>query len=175
MKKIVIALGLVSVTLFAGEHATAVEHVSISDTDFIPRVINFVIFAGILWYLLADKVKTFYANRSKSIADSFAEVETKLKESEAQKEALKKEVEEAHKKADDIIKTAQKEAELIKAKIIENAENEAKMLEKQFAEQKAYEESKMKKEVVEAYLNNLVKDIHLSSEEVANIVTKKVG
>jgi len=174
MRKIVIALGLVSVTLFAGEH-TAATHVSMADTDFIPRVINFVIFAGILWYLLADKVKTFYSNRSEEIANSFAEVEEKLKASKDQKEALKKEVEEAHNKANDIINTAKKEAELLKTKIVENAKNDIEMLNKQFNEQKAYEESKMKKEVVETYLNNLVKDIHLSSEEVANIVTKKVG
>jgi F-type H+-transporting ATPase subunit b len=173
MKKIIIALGLVSVTLFAGEHQMA--HTAMSDTDFIPRVINFVIFAGILWYLLADKVKTFYAERSNKIADSFAEVEAKLKDSKAQKEALQKEVEETHKKAEEIIATAKKEAEILKENILENAKNEIAMLNKQFEEQKAYEESKMKKEVVEAYLNNLAKDIHLSSEEVANIVTKKVG
>ncbi len=174
MKKVVITLGLVAVSLFANEHAAA-THVSISDTDFIPRVINFVIFAGILWYLLADKVKTFYANRSQSIADSFAEVENKLRESKSQKEALKAELKEANKKAEEIITTAKKEAELIKSKVIENAKAEIAMLHRQFEEQKAYEESKMKKEVVEAYLKNLVKDIHLSSEEVANIVTKKVG
>jgi F-type H+-transporting ATPase subunit b len=174
MKKIITILGLSASMLLAGEHMAA-THVSISDTDFIPRVVNFIVFAGILWYLLADKIKTFYADRSKSIADSFAEVEERLKESERAKEALKKEVEEAHKKADDIIKTAKKEAELIKSKILENAKHEVEMLHKQFNEQKAYEESKMKKEVVEDYLNNLVKDIHLSSEEVANIVTKKVG
>jgi len=173
MKKVVVTLGLTAVALFANEQAAA--HVSISDTDFIPRVINFVIFAGILWYLLADKVKTFYANRSKAIADAFNEVENKLKESQAQKEALKAELEEAHKKAEEIIATAKKEVEIIKAKIIENAQNEIELLNRQFNEQKAYEEAKMKKEVIENYLNNLVKDIHLSSEEVANIVTKKVG
>jgi F-type H+-transporting ATPase subunit b len=74
-----------------------------------------------------------------------------------------------------LLNQQKKEAELLKSKIIENAKNDIEMLNKQFNEQKAYEESKMKKEVVETYLNNLVKDIHLSSEEVANIVTKKVG
>jgi len=174
MKKIIITLGLVGVSLFANEHA-AQAHASLSDTDFIPRLINFVIFVGILWYLLADKVKTFYANRSKSIADSFSEIETKLKESKAQKETLKQKVEEANKKAEEIITTAKKESDIIKSKILETTKNEIAMLDKQFEEQKAYEESKMKKEVVETYLKNLVKDIHLSSEEVANIVTKKVG
>ena len=57
----------------------------------------------------------------------------------------------------------------------ENYKNSTKGKTLNEEEYKQYEESKMKKEVVTNYLNNLVKDIHLSSEEVANIVTKKVG
>jgi len=174
MRKIIVTLGLMAVTLFANEHA-ATAHVSLSETDFIPRVINFVIFVGILWYLLADKVKTFYSDRSKGIADSFAEIEAKLKESEKEKEELKEQLKSTSKKAEEIVNSAKKEAELLKKQVLEGAKSEIEMLNKQFNEQKAYEESKMKKEVVETYLNNLVKDIHLSSEEVANIVTKKVG
>ena len=172
MNKIIITLGLFSATLFGAEHST---HVAMSDTDFIPRLINFVIFAGILWYLLADKVKDYYANRSKTIADSFSEVENKLVESKKQKEILKAEIDNAHKKADTIVADAKKESELLKKKIFENAKIEVEMLNKQFADYKVYEESKMKKEVVADYLSNLVKDIHLSSEEVASIVAKKVG
>jgi F-type H+-transporting ATPase subunit b len=124
---------------------------------------------------LADKVKDFYANRSKEIADAFTEVEEKLKQSRAHKEALKKEVELAHKKAEDIIKTATKEAELIKSHIIAQAKEEVEILNKNLKEQMAYEESLAKREVVKAYLETLLKDVHLSSEEVANIVAKKVG
>ena len=174
MKKLVSITVLFAASLFANE-AAAVHHVTMGETDFIPRTINFVIFVGILWYLLADKIKTFYANRSDSIAKSFEEVEAKLRESQAQKEALKKEVEEANKRAEDIIKTAKKEVELIKSKVLDNAKMEIAALNKQFTEEKEYAESKMKQEVVESYLKTLVKDIHLSSEEVASIVTKKVG
>ena len=169
MKKLLVFLGLTT-ALLANEHAVTLTH-----SDFIPRVINFVIFVAILWYLLADKVKTFYAERSQNIADSFAEVEAKLKESKAEKEALKAQVEEAHKKAEDIVKTAQKEVEIIKSNILNSAKAEVEAMQKQFNDYKSFEESKMKKEVVKGYLDNLVKDIHLSSEEVANIVTKKVG
>jgi len=174
MKKFISISLLFSIGLFANE-AETVHHLTMANTDFIPRAVNFVIFVGILWYLLADKIKTFYKNRSDDIAKSFEEVEAKLRESKLQKEALKKEVEEANKKAEDIIKSAQKEVELLKSKIIESAKQEISSLNKQFSEEKEYAESKMKQEVVENYLKSLVKDIHLSSEEVANIVTKKVG
>jgi len=171
MKKIILIFSLVVVS-FASEH---ISSVTISDSDFIPRLVNFIIFAAILWYLLADKAKTFYANRSNSIASKFEEVENKLKESKLQKESLKREVEEAHKKAEEIVKTAQKEVEIIKAQTLAVAKNEVEMLNKQFKDFKVYEESRIKKEVVELYLKDLTKDIHLSSEEVSNIVTKKVG
>jgi len=173
MKKIISISMLLVVGAFANEGVA--HQVAMGDTDFIPRTINFVIFVGILWYLLADKVKTFYANRSSSISKSFEEVEMKLRESQAQKEALKKSVEDANRRADEIIKTAKKEVELIKAKALESAKMEIKALNKQFIEEKEYAENKMKQETVETYLKTLTKDIHLSSEEVANIVTKKVG
>ena len=172
MKKVVMTLGLVAVGLFANEHTA---HATISDSDFIPRLVNFIIFAGILWYLLADKIKTFYSDRSNAIASRFEEVENKLKESKLEKEALKAQVEEAHKKAEEIIKTAQKEVDIIKNQTLEVAKNEISMLNRQFEDFKTYEEAKVKKEVVESYLKDLTKDIHLSSEEVATIVTKKVG
>jgi len=172
MKKVIVMLGVVAVGLFANEHTA---HATISNSDFIPRLVNFIIFAAILWYLLADKIKSFYANRSDSIAKQFEEAENKLKESKLQKEALKTKVEEAHKKAEEIIKTAQKEVEIIKEQTLDVAKNEIAMLNKQFEDFKTYEESRIKKEVVESYLKDLTKDIHLSSEEVATIVTKKVG
>jgi len=172
MKKVIVMLGVVAVGLFANEHTA---HATISNSDFIPRLVNFIIFAAILWYLLADKIKSFYANRSASIAKQFEEAENKLKESKLQKEALKTKVEEAHKKAEEIIKTAQKEVEIIKEQTLDVAKNEIAMLNKQFEDFKTYEESRIKKEVVESYLKDLTKDIHLSSEEVATIVTKKVG
>jgi F-type H+-transporting ATPase subunit b len=172
MKKVILMLGFVAVGLFANEHTA---HATISDSDFIPRLVNFIIFVAILWYLLADKVKTFYANRSNEIASKFEEVENKLKESKLQKESLKAKVEEAHKKAEEVIRTAKKEAEILKTQTLETAKNEIAMLNKQFEDFKEYEESRIKKEVVESYLKDLAKDIHLSSEEVATIVTKKVG
>lgn len=43
-------LAFAPLALFASEGA---------ETDIIQRTVNFVIFAGILWYLLAEKIKAF--------------------------------------------------------------------------------------------------------------------
>ena len=58
MKKLLLlALFVSPLALFAAEGAE-------TNYDIVQRTVNFIIFAGILWYLLADKVKAFFANRS---------------------------------------------------------------------------------------------------------------
>ena len=57
MKRILLlGLALAPVALLANEGAV--------ETDIVQRTVNFIIFAGILWYLLADKIKAFFANRT---------------------------------------------------------------------------------------------------------------
>ena len=53
MKRILLlGLALVPVALLANEGAV--------ETDLVQRTVNFIIFAGILWYLIADKIKAFF-------------------------------------------------------------------------------------------------------------------
>jgi len=53
VKKLLLTLlALAPVALFANSDG--------AETDIIQRTVNFVIFAGILWYLLADKIKAFF-------------------------------------------------------------------------------------------------------------------
>ena len=61
MKRILLlGLALAPMALFAQEGAE-------TDYDIVQRTVNFIIFAGILWYLLADKIKAFFADRTLSI------------------------------------------------------------------------------------------------------------
>ncbi len=46
------------------------------------RIINFAILAGLLWYLLAEKVKTFFAGRREEIASTIDEVDKAKAEAE---------------------------------------------------------------------------------------------
>ena len=165
MKKILI-FGFFGVTaLFASD----------GGTDFVPRLVNFIIFAVILYYLIAGKIKSFLENRSNNIASEFQSIQDKLRESKEEKEALKKDVEEAHLKAEVIIKDAKEEAKLIKNKIASSTEEELKSLDKQFEDYKVSEERKMKTTVVEAYLRSAIQDVEISTEEASNIIAKKVS
>lgn len=77
MKRILL-LGLVAlapVALFASEGAE-------TNYDIVQRTVNFIIFAAILWYLLADKIKAFLANRTLSIQSELDKVQETLKASQ---------------------------------------------------------------------------------------------
>jgi F-type H+-transporting ATPase subunit b len=141
-------------------------------TDIIPRTINFLIFAAILWYLVGDKVKEFFTNRKEEIAKRFQDVERKLKESKALKEEMQIQLNESKKISEDIIATAKKEAEIIKEKIAKELEEELKLLDKHFEDFKESEIKKSKEEVLRKFLAEVLKDIHITSDEAAKIILK---
>jgi F-type H+-transporting ATPase subunit b len=81
VSKILLPLLFVTASLFASEHAAD------GGTDIVQRTVNFVIFAGILWYLLAEPVKNYFGGRSQGIADELQKVQERLRESKQAKEA----------------------------------------------------------------------------------------
>jgi len=165
MKKVLLLAFVAISSLMASDGTT---------TDFLPRLINFIIFAAILYYLLADKAKAFFNERKEGIANEAQAVQDKLRESKLRKDNLKAEVEKAHKKAEEIVNTAKAEAKLIKEKVAQSTSNDIENLNKQFEDFKVSEERKMKREVVKEYMEEITKEIHIDSQEAANIVSKKV-
>ena len=63
--------------------------------DIVQRTVNFIIFAGILWYLLADKIKAFFADRTLSIQAELDKVQDTLKASQDKVSRCTKKLEEA--------------------------------------------------------------------------------
>jgi F-type H+-transporting ATPase subunit b len=165
MKKIAGLLLILSAVLFAGES-------SITQTDIIPRTINFLIFVAILWYLVGNRAIEFFRKRRESIAQKFQEVENKLKEAKAKKEALEAKLEEARVMAKEIIEDAKNEAQIIYNHIMEEGKLELEGMDKLFEAYKESEIRKAKREVVKTYLENILKDIHISSEDAAKLILK---
>ena len=163
MKKLLVVL--IGTFLFASE----------GETDIVARVINFLIFVAILWYLIADKVIAFFRQRKEKIAKQFQEVEEKLKETKEQKEILKAKLEEVKAKANEIVEDSKKEAEVIYNNIIKEAKEEIELYKKHFEEFKEIEIKKAKKEAIKEFLEDVLKDIHITSEDAAKIVLKKVA
>ena len=147
------------------------------ETDILQRTVNFVIFVAILYYLLADKLKVFFAERTKSIQAELDKVQDMLKASQAKADEAKAELENAKKVAQELVVSANDDVESIKAKIEASVEQEIANLSKSFDEKTELERKKVRREVVQAVLDQLLSDenIALSNDDLAQIVLKKVA
>jgi len=146
-------------------------------TDIVQRTVNFLLFAGLIWYLVAEPVKNFFASRSQGIADELNKVQEKLTESvNKKKEALKK-ITDAEKFAEELLETAKKESKILNDTILNQCEVEIENLEKQFATKREFEQRNMVREVVEDVVSATLdqsSDI-FDREAMANVILKKVA
>jgi F-type H+-transporting ATPase subunit b len=146
-------------------------------TDIVQRTVNFVLFAAVLYYLLAEPVKNFFSGRSQGIADELDKVQEKLRESKREKEQAESKIVEAEKFAKDLLATSKKENELINDKMMKNCESELEVLQKQNRALMELEKRQMVREVVSEIMNEVLTegDTSLSKEDMAQIIMKKVA
>ncbi|SFV61529.1 ATP synthase F0 sector subunit b [hydrothermal vent metagenome] len=178
MKQLLLAVVvLVPAILFANEGAGHYEALTGRSTDFIPRIFNFLVFAGIAYYLLANPIKSFFVGRQKSISDQLKEIEEKLQASKDEKKNAEANLEESKAKAEEIIKTADKEAKILSDKIAENSENELKAIEKQYQEKSNLEERRAIRAAINEVLSSNITtdDIPLDEKRVIDLIDKKVA
>ncbi len=159
---------LASSWLFAGEHGSS---------DFIPRTVNFLIFATILYYLVAEPIKNFFKNRSASIAQKLEEVQIKLKRAKEDKEKAQAELEKAKELAREILETTKKEIEIVTKELKKQAQQELQVLEQTFEENLELERRKRVREITKEVLEELFEDqnVSLDKEKFINLIIKKVA
>jgi len=167
MSRILVLLLMISTAALASE----------GGTDIVQRTVNFLLFAGLIWYLVGEPVKNFFASRSQGIADELNKVQEKLTESvNKKKEALKK-ITDAEKFAEELLETAKKESKILNDTILNQCEVEIENLEKQFAMKKEFEQRNMVREVVEEVVSATLdqsSDI-FDRDAMANVILKKVA
>lgn len=147
MKKLLLlGLALSPVILFANSEG--------AETDIVQRTVNFIIFAGILWYLLADKVKAFFADRSLSIQAELDKVQDTLKASQKKIDSANKQLEDAKVLAAEIVENAKEDVDSIKQKVIVAVEAEIAQLEKNFDEKTKVELRKAKNKLLLKFLKS---------------------
>jgi F-type H+-transporting ATPase subunit b len=153
------------------------EKITGRTTDFIPRAFNFLLFAGILYYLLANVIRSYFVGRRESIAGQLSEIEAKLQASKAEKKAAEARIEEHKIKAEEIMETAGKEAQILASKISENSKQELEMMQKQYDEKIALEERKAARETIKEVLeaNISADDIQIDQNKVIDLVSGKVA
>jgi F-type H+-transporting ATPase subunit b len=180
MKRIVwVSLILAPLALMASGHAEESRYFAQTgrETDYWPRVVNFLIFAGLLYYLIAEPVKSFFKGRSEAIASRLREIEERLRAAKEEKQEAQTRYEESVKKAEEIVEDAKKEAELLAEKIAAQCEQELEVLEKQYREKIELEERKAYREAIDEVLkeNITTDDIMIDAKKVIDIVSKKAA
>ncbi|AJC85705.1 F0F1 ATP synthase subunit B [Campylobacter sp. RM16704] len=145
--------------------------------DIIPRAINFILFAAILYYFIATPLKNFYKGRIAKISSKMNEIQEKLIASKNHKLEMMKKLDLAKQDAANAVALARKEAEIIADKIDSETKMELKALEKTYEEHKEYETRRMEKEVIQIVLEEIFedKDLQLQQKEILNIMMKKVS
>jgi len=182
MKKIaLLSLLVVPAILIASGHAEGETTRYFAQTgrenDFFPRIVNFTIFAALLYYLAANPIKNFFKDRKEGIAAQLKEIEEKLQAAKDEKKEAQARLDESAKKADQIISDAKKEAVLLSEKISEANENDLNNMNKSLDEKMALDEKKSAREAIDEVLSGNITndDITIDEKKVVNIIAKKVA
>ena len=147
------------------------------ETDIVQRTVNFLLFAGLVWYLVGEPAKNYFASRSQSIADEFKKAQEKLDESIALKEEALAKISAAEKFAEELVVTSKKENKIINDNIMAQCELDLETLSKQSVTSKEYAERKMVRGVVEDVIKETLAQSSgdFDKEAMANVILKKVA
>ncbi len=181
MKKIVLLslLMVPAIVLASGGDAESSRYFAQTgrETDFLPRIVNFTIFAALLYYLLANPIKNFFKGRSEGIAGQLNEIEKKLQAAKDEKKEAQNRLDESENRAEEILADAKVEATLLAEKIATANQNDLVLLTKQLEEKMSLEERKSAREAIDEILseNITTDDIMLDEAKVVEIISKKVA
>lgn len=171
MSKIIITVLMLGAYLFGSEAGAE------GSTDIVQRTVNFLIFAGILYYILAEPVKNYFSGRSAEIADELDKVQERLRESKRLKEAAEHKVEEAVRFANELSETAKKENKVLSDKILAHCEQDLEVIQKQNETLMDFDKRNMVREVVNEVMNDVMNSSNeaLGKEAMTEILKKKVA
>ncbi|BCX78943.1 F0F1 ATP synthase subunit B [Campylobacter sp. 19-13652] len=147
------------------------------DYDIVERIINFVIFFSILYYLAAKPLKALYQSRIDSIAGRLKSTEEKLKASNSKKEEALRRLQNAKTSAAELVEMAKKETELIRDKVAKETQAEIESMQRSFDASCEFETRRMSKTVVSEVLDDVLdpKNLQIEQKELINIILKKVS
>lgn len=146
-------------------------------TDIVQRTVNFLLFAGLIWYLVAEPAKNYFAARSQGIADELNKVQDKLNESiSLKKEALSK-ISDAEKFAEDLVVISKKENKILNDNIMIQCDADLELVTKQNASLMEFEQRRMVRTVVEEIVTEVLNQSSndFDKEAMANVILKKVA
>jgi len=146
-------------------------------TDIVQRTVNFLLFFGLIWYLIAEPAKNFFAARSQGIADELQKVQDKLSESVTLKKDALAKISDAEKFAEELVVISKKENKILNDNIMLQCEADLETVTKQNATLMEFEQRKMVRTVVEDVLSEVLSQSSDSfdKEAMAGVILKKVA
>jgi len=147
------------------------------ENDFWPRVVNFTIFAALLYYLAANPIKNFFKDRREGIAAQLKEIEEKLQAAKDEKKDAQTRLDESSKKSAQIVEDAKKEATLLAQKVAESNISDLALMDKQLEDKMTFEERKTARDAIDEILSENITndDILIDEAKVVDIISKKVA
>ena len=170
MSRILVIMLMISTYALASD----AEH---AGTDIVQRTVNFLLFAGLVWYLVGEPVKSFFAARSQAIADDLKKVQDKLNETIALKKDAEAKIVDAEKYATELTTSAKKENKIINDNIMTQCDAEIDALGKQHASLVEFEQRSMVRNVVESVMKETLSQSSQSFDKkaMADVILKKVA
>ena len=173
MNKIIFTLMVMAVSAMASAHGAEAE----AGTDIVQRTVNFLIFAGIVYYLVAEPIKNYFSGRSEGIASELEKVQERLDESKKAKAVAVQGIAEAKEFTVNLMENAKKENKLLNDKIMKQCELDLENLSQQNISLMDFEKREMTRGMVVEVMGDVLNDADTSIDEkaMAEIITKKVA
>lgn len=149
----------------------------VANTDIAERSINFIIFACLVWYLVAGKLKAALSDRQQGISKRLNEAQDKIKQAQVKKDSVEIRLNEAKIQAQEIVASAKKEILTLVKHIEDKNKEHIEHLIKSNEVAMDFERRKMKKSVVLEILQETFErdSLKFSSENYLNILDKKAA
>lgn len=93
--------------------------------DFAWRVLNFVLFAGILWYFIGGKAKQFFRNRREGISSELDSLDARRKSAREELDKVEQRIRNLEAERRAILDESREQAESLKQAIIDEARAQA--------------------------------------------------
>ena len=169
---IIFVLPVVAIASSGGGH-----DVTMNNSDFWYRVINFSIFAGLLYYLASGPIGDFFKGRKADIAGQLKEIEDKLQASKDEAKEAEKKLLKSEAKAKEMVVDSANEAKILADNILKKNEEALFVLNKSLDEKIELEGKKMAKDVINKLLQDGINsdDIAVDESKVISLVSKKVA
>lgn len=171
MGKLLITVLMLSTYLFGSDAAAE------GSTDIVQRTVNFLIFAGILYYILAEPIKNYFGGRSAGIASELDKVQERLKESKSIKEAAEHKIEEAQRFVNELNEITKKECKILSDRIMAQCDQDVDVMQKQNVSLMVLEKRQMVRSVVNEVMGDVMSasDASMGSDAMIDILKKKVA